>query len=228
MKKLLLLLLLVIVSTQLFTSCIATRSYISETSVLQKIEKPKEKHVIISVEDDIRVNNFTKTFKKNYTKKSDFASTFTLDFLNIANKKRTFASVTTNEVNKWKVLDESKLEENQQKIDSLFNKVKGDYLINFSDFEITNRIETFHHAPAMGPNGTFAGGRQTTTEYCIVNAKVAVYDLITRKKIIEFVSVGEKSVFLFNFKDTLNKAKMRAIEHAIDYINSGKTTYIVM
>ena len=71
------------------------------------------------------------------------------------------------------------------------------------------------------------GGMQSSTsiEYCVITVKVEVYDAKTEKEILDFVAIGEKSVFMFNFTKTLQDTKARTITHIINYLKSGRTTY---
>jgi hypothetical protein len=104
------------------------------------------------------------------------------------------------------------------------DKGNADYVIHFSNIEIKNRIE-WRSSGGMGMNGM--GGMQTSTsvEYCIINVKVEVYDTKNDKEILDFVAIGEDAVFLFNFTKTLQETKIRSINHIINYLKSGKTTY---
>jgi hypothetical protein len=71
------------------------------------------------------------------------------------------------------------------------------------------------------------GGMDTSTsvEYCVINVKVAVYDTKNDKEILDFIAIGEASVFFFNFTTTLEKAKNRTIDHIINYLKTEQTTY---
>ncbi len=192
-----------------FMSCKVSKSYVEHITKKEDFVTPKTKKVLIVASDDIRVNEFQKTFVKNFPEKSDFAISYLNDFSKKLNNNDVFSSV---------FIDTSNTTYESS------NKENADYVIYFSNFEVTNRVE-WHNSPGMNMNGV--GGMNTTTsvEYCVINVKVEVYDAKTNREILDFVAIGEESVFLFNFTKTFREAKQRSITHIINYLKSGKVTY---
>ena len=190
------------------SSCKASKQYVQYISKKENIITPETKNVIVFATEDIRVNEFKKTFDKNFIDKRVFVNDFMTDFSKQAKLNNLFSKVSI---------------DNKSTAYSSVNLENTDYVIYFSNIEVTNRVE-WRNSGGMGMNGM--GGMQTTSvEYCILNIKVEIYDAKNNKEILDFVAIGEASVFLFNFTKTFQKAKERAIEHIVNYLKLGKTEY---
>jgi hypothetical protein len=199
-----------LVSLLSFTSCKISKDYVQYISKKEEIVSPEIKKVIVIGTDNIAVNEFKKTFKKNDQDSNGFRINYLEAFLEKINAKKLYENVSINA--------------SSLSYDSL-DKEYADYVIHFSNFEITNRVE-WNTSGGSSINGM--GGLQnnsTSVEYCIVKVKVEVYDAKTNKEVLDFVSIGEASVFLFNFTKTFQKAKERSIIHILNFLESGKTTY---
>ncbi|TMM32051.1 hypothetical protein FDT66_00875 [Polaribacter aestuariivivens] len=190
------------------TSCKVSKNYVQFISKKEDIVAPKTKKVLAFSTENVQVSNFTKTFDKNFTTTNDFTSSYLNDF-----KQQAIASNLFSEV----FIDTKNTSYTSLK------KENADYIIYFSNVHISNRVE-WTSAGGMNMNGM---GMQapTSVEYCVVTVKVEVFDAKTDKEILDFVSIGEESVFLFDFTKTLLKAKERSINHIINFLQSGKTTY---
>lgn len=190
------------------SSCKASKQYVQYISKKENINTPETKKVLVFATEDVEVKEFKKTFDKNFKGKRFFTNELMLDFSNKITLNNLFSDVL--------------IDSTSTAYESL-NKEKADYVIYFSNIEITNRVE-WRNSGGMGMNGM--GGMQTTSvEYCVINLKVEVYDAKNDKEILDFVAIGEDSVFLFNFTKTFNTAKERALDHIINYLKSGKTEY---
>ncbi|NVK53302.1 MAG: hypothetical protein HWD85_10245 [Flavobacteriaceae bacterium] len=191
-----------------FTSCIAKKHYVNQVIKKETIEELASKTVVVTVADNVDLKDFKKTYKKNFSDDKVFAKSYT-DAISIALKNnRVFSSVQIGKVNNWDFLKENST---------------TDYIIDIPFFEINNRIETTRVVTG-GPNN-FGGMQTTSTEYCVVNVKVVLYDMKKKKRVLEFLSTGESSVFFFDFTKALQKAKERSITHIVNYLKSGKTEY---
>lgn len=201
--------LVTIVSLISFSSCKVSKEYVQHISKKENIVAPKSKKVLVIATDKVNVYEFKKTFEKNFTDSKGFVK----DYLNEFSDKLIFNNL----------FDDVLVDTKSSTYDAL-DKGNADYVILFSNIEIKNRIE-WRSSGGMGMNGM--GGMQTSTsvEYCIINVKVEVYDTKTDKEILDFVAIGEDSVFLFNFTKTMQETKIRSINHIINYLKSGKTTY---
>jgi hypothetical protein len=191
----------------LLTSCEVTKHYVTQIIKKEDINTSKSKTVVVSGSDNVVINNFANTFEKNYKSKNDFVKMYIDEFSSQLKNNAIFFRVTNEAIRDF---------------DSLKASTNADYVIDLPYFEVTNRVVTTHSAPM--PNNNF-GGMASSTEYCVVNVKVVVYDIKNKKRIIEFLSTGEDSVFLFSFTKSLQKAKLKSITHIINYLKEGKTEY---
>ena len=193
-----------------FTSCKVSKQYVTFISKKAEIETPEKKKVILIATDDIKVLEFTNTFQKNYEEKAAFSSQYLNDFSNKIKASKVFGDVT---------YDISK------EMYASLNTADADYVIHFSNFEITNRYEWRQSGNIAGMNGMGSINTSSSVEYCVINVKVVVYDTKNDKEILDFIAIGEASVFFFNFTTTLEKAKNRTIDHIINYLKTEQTTY---
>lgn len=208
MKKNTFLILLSISLVLSFTSCKISKEYVQYISKKEEITAPSSKKVLAFVSGDIQVNEFTKTFDKNFVDKDEYVSIFLNDFKEQVALNTLFADVY--------------IDSESQNYEAI-NKVDEDYVIRFSNIEISNRVE-WTGSGGMNMNGM---GMQvpTSVEYCVIKTKIEVYDAKNDQEILDFVVIGEASVFLFNFTKAFNKAKERTIKHIVNYLKAGTTTY---
>ena len=193
-----------------FTSCKVSKQYVTYISKKAEIEALKTKKVIVIATDDINVLEFTNTFEKNYQEKEDFSSQYLKDFSNKIKASKVFGNVTY-DISKGTY--------------AALNTTDADYVIHFSNFEITNRYEWRSSGNMGGMNGMGSMNTSSSVEYCVIHVKVEVYDTKNDKEILDFIAIGEASVFFFNFTTTLKKAKDRTIDHIINYLKTEQTTY---
>ena len=193
-----------------FTSCKVSKQYVTFISKKAEIETPETKKVILIATDDINVLEFTNTFQKNYKEKAAFSSQYLNDFSNKIKASKVFGDIT---------YDISK------ETYASLNTADADYVIHFSNFEITNRYEWRQSGNIAEMNGMGSMNTSSSVEYCVINVKVVVYDTKSDKEILDFIAIGEASVFFFNFTTTLEKAKNRTIDHIINYLKTEQTTY---
>ena len=203
-----------------FTSCIVKKDYINRVVKEGNFENFQNKTVLVTGFENIRANNFINTFEKNFATDSLFVDSYINEFITEAIKTNLFAEYV---IEVHPILDELNKGINADKevLDEVFTNAETDYILSFSNFEITNRVETTYN-PAVGPHGV---GTHSSVEYCILNAEVILYDVKEQKRILQFVTTGESSVFLFDFTNTFMKAKTRSIQHIVNYLKSGKVTY---
>ena len=134
-----------------------------------------------------------------------------------------FATVVADHNEDWRLTRSGSFAASDLKaIDSAFSSCKTDFLITVSDFEVANRIESSYTGPS-GPNNM--GGTSSSVEYCVIDARFTVFDVKSRKKMLEFTSRGEKSVVLFGFENAFNGAVDSSIEHAVEYLKTGKKEF---
>lgn len=211
MKRKILPVLVLLITAMSLSSCKVSKHYVQNIVKKATIENPKNKRVFISTSDKIHVDNFKKTFKKNYKTENDFIVSFIGDFSKKLNTSNVYAEIVNSDLT--------------DKAESI-HQIDADLEIHFAGFEITNRVEYRSTPAAAGPNG-FGGMQHNTVEYCVINTKVIIYDITNqgRAQVLEFVSIGEKAVGLFNYTKTFLEAKSLAIEHTINYLKTGKVVY---
>lgn len=193
-----------------FTSCKVSKQYVTYISKKADIEAPKTKKVLVIATDDIKVLEFTNTFEKNYEEKEDFSNQYLKEFSRGINASKAFGDVTY-DISKGTYAS--------------LNTIDADYVIHFSNFEITNRYEWRQSTNMNGMNGMGGMSTSSSVEYCVINVKVEVYDAKNDKEILDFIAIGEAAVFFFNYTTTLKKAKDRTIAHIINYLKTEQTTY---
>jgi len=201
MKKIVFLL----IFTLSLISCQAPREYIKYVSKKENIDAPKTKNVLIIASDKVLLNEFTKTYQKNYEDDTDFT--------------RSYLNQLTKEMKQRNIFSDVRMDSETLNYDRLDSNTT-DYVIQLSNFEINNRVEWRNSA--MGVNGMQTS---TSVEFCVMSVKVEIYDAKTNKEILDFIVFGEESVFLFDFTKTFEKAKAASILHIINYLESGKVVY---
>ncbi|WP_299013212.1 hypothetical protein [uncultured Polaribacter sp.] len=208
MKKTTILLVMLASFVVTFSSCKVSKAYVQNISKKQDLVAPSSKNVLAFVSGDVLVNEFTKTFDKNYEDKNEFVAEFLNAFKEQANLNSLF-QITTVDAGIERYED--------------LNKGNQDYIISFTNLEINNRVE-FTSAGGFNVNGIGVQA-PASVEYCVMKVKVEVYDVLTDREILDFTVTGEASVFMFNFTKTFQKAKERTMTHVVNYLKSGTTTY---
>ena len=191
----------------IFTSCIVTKHYVGQIIKKEDLDNTTKKSVVVTVSDNVDLRDFKKTFEKNYKDNDGFVSSYLGEFTYELQKSKLFSNVDKKGVNSF---------------ERLKDQTAVDYIIDVPFFEVNNRVEVTQRASG---NPNFGGMQTTSTEYCVINVKVVVYDVKKKKRIVEFLSTGESAVFLFDFKNTFNQAKERSMYHIINYLKTGKTEY---
>jgi hypothetical protein len=210
MKRKVILVLSVIAILFSFTSCKVSKQYVQYISKKEEISAPSSKRILTFATDKVTVREFKKTFEKNYIDDSYFISELLNEFAQKAAINSLFAEVSVDTENATY---------------ASINKENSEYAICFSNIEISNRVE-ISQTGGMGMNGMGGMPMTTSVEYCIISVKVEVYDTKTATEILDFVAIGEESVFLFDFTKTLLTAKERVLTHIINYLKTGKTEYV--
>ncbi|MBP6759216.1 MAG: hypothetical protein KA133_08200 [Flavobacterium sp.] len=214
-----------IVGAQLLCSCEAIR--ISEISSYKSSEFVfgSNKTALLVGDDDVLINEFTKTFSKKYKQKHDFVQQY--DSLCAITLKRENIFGEIKHDKSFELVANDPLtfnQEQQKKVDSLFTNTTADYLIRISGHEITNSIQGSHTmVMPMAGGGMAMGGGQS--ESCIVNSHFQIYDIKTRKKVLDFVSKGSGSVFFFAFEQALMDALNSSVKNSAVYLKTGKLKF---
>lgn len=206
---------------QLLSSC--TTLYISEISRTPNFtfNLNDSKSVLVVGNNDVSLNEFIKTFNKKYKDKREFVDDYKQSFSEKLRNGSIFTRVGMDKSSQW---DSTKLftfSQDQSKIvDSLILNSHVDYLLNISNLDISSRYQTVTSGGGLDVPMT-----TITTEICVVKSRIQIMDIKTRQIVLEFVSTGEGSVFLFAYVSALDGAISRSIDYAIEYLKTGKTKF---
>jgi hypothetical protein len=215
-----------LISFQILSSCTAVR--ISEVKEYNKSEFTfgTNKTALLVSSDEVLLKEFTKTFGKKYKEKEDFIEEFDSLLVTTLKNESVFGTIKI-EKSRDLVSNDSFIFnlEQQKKVDSLFTNATTDYLIRIVRYEITNSIQgnaAMMMPMAGGGMGMMGGGQ---SESCIVNSHFQIYDIKSKKKVLDFVSKGSGSVVFFAFEPALNKAIDNSIKNAAIYLKTGNIKF---
>jgi hypothetical protein len=209
----------ILMSQLLISSC--ARTFITEISK-DKDLKLNQSDVLVVGNNNLSLVEFIKTFNKNYPGKRMFINEYISSVSGKLKSNKMFMNVGVDTSSHWDLLRPSYSfsAESIKVIDSLIINSHSDYLLKIHDFKISNRIQTMMMAGGPGMPMT-----HSSTEFCIVKARFELVDVTTKKVAMEFESVGEAGVMFFAFEAALREANRRSIEHAIEYMKSGKVKF---
>lgn len=215
-----------IVGIQLLCSCEAVR--ISENSNYKNSEfvfGPNKTAVIIG-NDDILISEFSKTFNKKYKQKHDYVKQYDSLCAIIFKQENIFGEIK--HIKSFEILLNDPITftlEQQKKVDSLFSNTTANYLIKITSHEITNSIQG---SPVMAmpmAGGGMGMSSGTQSESCIINSHFQIYDIKTRKKMLDFVSKGSGSVLFFAFEQAFIDAMNSSVKNSAIYLKTGKLKF---
>jgi hypothetical protein len=207
-------------------SCEAVR--ISETSNYQdsKFVFGPNKTAVLVGNDNVLVSEFTKTFNKKYNKKHDFVQQYDSLFSIKLKEEKIFGEIKYDKSLEFVSNDPLTFTQDQQKkVDSLFTNSKADYLVRIYDHEITNRIQGTSGMPMAMSNGGMGMSGGTHSESCIIKSHFQIYDIKSRKKVLDFVSKGDGTVLFFSFEQALTDAFNSSIKNSMIYLKTGKLKF---
>jgi hypothetical protein len=215
-----------IVGVQLsLCSCVGVR--ISETSSYKdsNFVFGSNKTAVLVGSDNVLLSEFTKTFNKKYSQKNDFVKQYADLCILKLKEEKIFGEIIYNKSLEFVSNDPLTFtQEEQKKVDSLFTSTTADYLIRIYDHEITNSM-------AMGPNMPMSSGggmtmsTPTQSENCIINSHFQIYDIKSRKKVLDFVSKGNGVVMFFAFEQAFIDAMNSSVKNSTIYLKTGKIKF---
>lgn len=215
-----------LISFQILSSCTAVR--ISEVKEYSKSEFTfgTNKTALLVSSDEVVLKEFTKTFGKKYKEKEDFIKEFDSLLVTTLKNESVFGAIKIEKARDLVSNDSFIFNlEQQKKVDSLFTNAVADYLIRIVRYEITNSIQgnaAMMMPMAGGGMGMMGGGQ---SESCIVNSHFQIYDIKSKKKVLDFVSKGSGSVVFFAFESALNSAIDNSIKNATIYLKTGNIKF---
>lgn len=214
-----------IASAQLLISCEVVR--ISENSNYKdsKFVFGFNKTAVLFGDDNVLINEFSKTFNKKYKQKKDFVKQYDSLCAITLKQENIFGDIKYDK--SFEFISNDPLivtQEQQKKVDSLFTNTNADYLIRIYDHEITNSIQGNPGIP-MAMSGGMGMTAGTQSESCIVKSHFQIYDVKSRKKVLDFISKGNGSVMFFAFEKALVDAINSSIKNSAIYLKTGKLKF---
>ncbi len=76
-----------------------------------------------------------------------------------------------------------------------------------------------------GMNGGMTMGMGGQSESCVVKSHFQMYDIKTRKKVLDFVSLGSAGVVFLAFDKALVDAMNSSIKNTATYLKTGKIKF---
>ena len=214
-----------IVVAQLLVSCEVVR--ISENSNYKdsKFVFGPNKTAVLFGDDTVLISEFSKTFNKKYKQKKDFVKQYDSLCAVTLKQENIFGDIKYDKSFEFISNDQVIVTQDQQKkVDSLFTNTNADYLIRIYDHEITNSIQGNPGIP-MAMSGGMGMTAGTQSESCIIKSHFQIYDVKSRKKVLDFISKGNGSVMFFAFDKALTDAITSSIKNSAIYLKTGKLKF---
>jgi hypothetical protein len=180
-----------------------------------------QRNVLVVGNSDVALREFIKTFNKNYTQKRIFVDEYISAISEKLKSDRIFMNVGLDKSVRWDLMRSNSFsKELSLAVDSLVTGSNSDYLLCINDFDVDNRIQTMMMGGGPGMPMT-----SSSNEFCVVTSRFQLIDTKTKRIVLEFESAGEGSVIFFAFEAALREATRKSIEHAIEYMKSGKIKF---
>ena len=214
-----------IVVGQLLVSCEVVR--ISENSNYKdsKFVFGPNKTAVLFGDDTVLISEFSKTFNKKYKQKKDFVKQYDSLCAVTLKQENIFGDIKYDKSFEFISNDQVIVTQDQQKkVDSLFTNTSADYLIRIYDHEITNSIQG-NPGMGMAMSGGMGMTAGTQSENCIIKSHFQIYDVKSRKKVLDFISKGNGSVMFFAFDKALTDAITSSIKNSAIYLKTGKLKF---
>ncbi|WP_426091246.1 hypothetical protein [Flavobacterium sp. DSR3-2] len=214
-----------IVVAQLLVSCEVVR--ISENSNYKdsKFVFGPNKTAVLFGDDTVLISEFSKTFNKKYKQKKDFVKQYDSLCAVTLKQENIFGDIKYDKSFEFISNDQVIVTQDQQKkVDSLFTNTSADYLIRIYDHEITNSIQG-NPGMGMAMSGGMGMTAGTQSESCIIKSHFQIYDVKSRKKVLDFISKGNGSVMFFAFEKALTDAIISSIKNSAIYLKTGKLKF---
>ncbi|WP_426094550.1 hypothetical protein [Flavobacterium sp. DSR2-3-3] len=214
-----------IVVVQLLVSCEVVR--ISENSNYKdsKFVFGPNKTAVLFGDDTVLISEFSKTFNKKYKQKKDFVKQYDSLCAVTLKQENIFGDIKYDKSFEFISNDQVIVTQDQQKkVDSLFTNTSADYLIRIYDHEITNSIQG-NPGMGMAMSGGMGMTAGTQSESCIIKSHFQIYDVKSRKKVLDFISKGNGSVMFFAFEKALTDAIISSIKNSAIYLKTGKLKF---
>ncbi len=199
----------------LFTSC-GKSIFVSKTTQLDNFQIGTVKDATITTSNDFVRNGFDKTFPKVFTSNQNLIDTFINSIHTGLKKLNRLDNVILDNSKDWEGFGNRM---NTSSFDSSFDKCKTKYLINLSKININEVSENDLVRDHKG-NTT-----QQSKSYAVMTAQVQIYEVTSKKLLLEFTSTGRSQITLFQYSKALKGAYQKCVDRIIKYFEFGDAGY---
>ena len=161
------------------SSCILPK-YITNITRYGKLEDTSNKTVTVVGLDRVYINDYEKTFYKNFENNLVFSHIFADMFSKSMENENVFSEVTSEIFVDWNHINTMTSKKSYLKIEALFEECKTDYLFFIDEFEINRKVSVLNTTYNTEAN------MQTTNlyEFLILKATVKIFDTKTHAPIL--------------------------------------------
>lgn len=194
--------------------CLLVLVFISSSCAkiyVEELKKPSQpiadatKSVVVLSQDEVILYEFDKEFSKNFKDKKEFSDYYTSNFNQQLSANTLFKEVLPLE--------------GKSDIETIFSNNTVDYIISIEDVKITAFFESSQN------NSYSVNLGNSIKKKSSVRTRIKVYDKDSKKAFAEFYVIGESDYSERNYKKVVEKASIKSIENAMEYLKTGKVKF---
>ena len=194
--------------------CLLVLVFISSSCAkiyVEELKKPSQpiadatKSVAVLSKDEVILYEFDKEFSKNFKDKKEFSDYYTSNFNQQLSANTLFKEVLPLE--------------GKSDIETIFSNNTVDYIISIEDVKITAFFESSQN------NSYSVNLGNSIKKKSSVRTRIKVYDKESKKAFAEFYVIGESDYSERNYKKVVEKASIKSIENAMEYLKTGKLKF---
>lgn len=194
--------------------CLLVLVFISSSCAkiyVEELKKPSQpiadatKSVVVLSQDEVILYEFDKEFSKNFKDKKEFSDYYTSNFNQQLSANTLFKEVLPLE--------------GKSDIETIFSNNTVDYIISIEDVKITAFFESSQN------NSYSVNLGNSIKKKSSVRTRIKVYDKDSKKAFAEFYVIGESDYSERNYKKVVEKASIKSIENAMEYLKTGKLKF---
>lgn len=199
----------------------------SRTYVYEKFREPafdptsiSNRSMVMFGPTQINLTEFKKTYHNVYESDSAFVDDILKRFKNSVISNQLTDKCRIHEPFDGSFLNTQTFDmERIQNVNQILSNLHEDFILSVSEIDLGNEIEYTHSSNPQGMPQT------TSTENCVVRLKIQIWDKSKKTKMLEFESYGKEPVSFFMFETAMNHAMDQAVDHAAQYLKSGKIKF---
>lgn len=202
-------------------SCV-TPNYVTNITAYEDIGTSKNKTVTVVGLDEVFIQQYEKTFYKNFTSTLEFSQNIAENF-SLAIESKGIVSASYMDLSAdWEHINTMISKKSYLIIQNLLKKTKTDFLICIDEFIVKQNLVVHQNTDPTTLNGGGMTTNNVSQEFIIVEATVSVYDVKTQEPIVKFDVFGQDQVFLFSYSKSLMDAKEKMINNSLDFLKKYK------